>query len=80
MLTRQLKTAEVEMVAPLGHATVTLRDILNMKVGDVLPITLGDTVTAAVDGVPVIECRYGKQNGQVALRVERFLAEKQAEN
>ncbi|MBL8486393.1 MAG: flagellar motor switch protein FliM [Rhodocyclaceae bacterium] len=80
MLTRQLQTAEVEMVAPLAHATVTLRDILNMKVGDVLPIALNDTVTAAVDGVPVMECRYGKQNGQVALRVERFLAEKQAEN
>ncbi len=80
MLTRQLQTAEVELVAPLGQTTVTLRQILDMKVGDVLPIGLDDKVTAAVDGVPVMECRYGKQNGQVALRVERFLAEKQAEN
>jgi len=75
MLTKQLQTAEVEMVATLGSAQVTLRDIIDMKIGDIIPIIVDQNVSAAVNGVPVIECRYGIQNGQYALKIERFLAE-----
>nr|WP_281981951.1 hypothetical protein [Azonexus hydrophilus] len=27
-----------------------------------------------MDNVPLIECSYGQQNGQYALRVEKFIA------
>jgi flagellar motor switch protein FliM len=30
-------------------------------------------VQAKVDGVPVMDCTYGKFNGQYALRVEKLL-------
>ncbi len=78
-LTRQLQLADLELVAPLTTSTVTLGDIVNMKVGDILPITIDDSIQAAVDGVPVMECRYGVRNGQYALKVERFLAQEEAE-
>jgi flagellar motor switch protein FliM len=78
-LTRQLQLAEVEVVVPLGSSEVTLGDIINMKVGDVLPIQVGERVQAMVDGVPVMNCRYGVRNGQYALRVENFLAQEEAE-
>ena len=77
MLTRQLQAAEVELVANLGHTTVNLGQIINMKVGDVIPLTIDDTIRATVDGVPLLESRYGIQNGQYALKVGRFLAEEQ---
>ena len=77
MLTRQLQTAEVELVASLGGSKVTLADIVGMKVGDVIPITLEPTVPVAVNGVPVMECRYGTRNGQYALKIERFCAEEE---
>jgi flagellar motor switch protein FliM len=79
MLTRQLQAAEVELVAPLGSAQLTLGDIVNMKVGDILPMAIEPQVQAMVDGVPVLECRYGVRNGQYALKVERFLAQEEAE-
>jgi flagellar motor switch protein FliM len=79
MLTRQLQLAEVELVAPLGSAQLTLGDIVNMKVGDILPVAIEPKVQALVDGVPVLECRYGVRNGQYALKVERFLAQEEAE-
>jgi flagellar motor switch protein FliM len=69
----QLQSAEVELVADLGTASSTLGAILNMKPGDVLPLTLDELVQARVDGVPVMECTYGKLNGQYALRVEKLL-------
>jgi flagellar motor switch protein FliM len=73
LMTQQIQTAEVELVADLGTARTTLGEILNMKVGDVLPFNLTPTVEAKVDGVPVMECGYGKINGQYALRVERMI-------
>lgn len=73
MLSRQLQGAELKLVAQLGEATVTLRDIVNMKPGDVIPITVADRVQATVDGVPVLEGHYGTHGGHYAIRVERLL-------
>jgi flagellar motor switch protein FliM len=73
LMTQQIQTAEVEIVASLGTARVSLGDILNMKAGDVIPIAVPECVAAHVDGVPVMECTYGKFNGQYALRVEKLL-------
>lgn len=73
LMTQQIQTAEVEIVADLGIAKSTLGAILNMKVGDVLPLTIPEIVSAKVDGVPVMDCTYGKFNGQYALRVERLV-------
>jgi flagellar motor switch protein FliM len=78
MLTRQVQEAEVELRASLGETRITLRQILQMKTGDVIPIGIPETVQAAVDNVPVMECRYGVQNGQYALKIERFLAQDDA--
>lgn len=75
MLSRQLQAAEVELVATLATTTVRLGEIIGMKVGDVIPLTIEENVQATVDGVPVIESRYGIHNGQYALKVQRFLAE-----
>ncbi len=63
-----------QLVADLGTARVSLRDIVNLKAGDVIPLDIPPTVEAKVDGVPVMECAYGKFNGQYTLRVERMLA------
>jgi len=74
-LARQLQTAEVELVVSLCEGTVTLGDVANLKVGDIIPVSIEETVKASVDGIPVLECRYGLRNGQYALKVERFLAQ-----
>jgi len=74
LMTQQIQTAEVELVADLGTAKATLGEILNLKVGDVIPIAIPEKVEAKVDGVPVMECSYGRFNGQYALRVEKLLS------
>lgn len=73
LLSRQLQTAEVELTCNLGMAKVTLRDIVNMRVGDVIPLNVPEQLQAEVDGVPIIACRYGIQGGQYAVKIERFL-------
>ncbi|HEX8979287.1 MAG TPA: flagellar motor switch protein FliM [Parasulfuritortus sp.] len=69
----QVQDAEVELVAHLGQAAITLRQIMGLKTGDVISLDLPDAVVAEVDGVPLFECHYGQKNGQLALKVERVL-------
>jgi flagellar motor switch protein FliM len=72
-MTQQVQDAEVELVANLGHTDVTLRQIMGLKVGDVISLDLPEAVVAQVDGVPMFTCKYGQKDGQLALKVERIL-------
>ena len=74
LMTQQIQIAEVEIVADIGTTNITLGDILNMKEGDVIPLSIPEIITAKVDGTPVMECKYGVFNGQYALRVEKLLS------
>jgi flagellar motor switch protein FliM len=74
LMRQQIQMAEVEIVADLGTTSISLRDIVNMKVGDVIPLEIPQSIEAKVDGVPVMECAYGKFNGQYTLRVEKLLS------
>jgi flagellar motor switch protein FliM len=73
-LTNQVQSAEVDLVANLGHAPVTLGQIVNLKAGDVISLDIPQGIVAEVDGVPVLECKYGILNGQYALKVNKILA------
>ena len=79
-LRQQLQSAEIELTAELTHATVTLGQIQKMKVGDVIPVAIPDSIIAKVDGTPLMECRFGQQQGQLAIRVERFIAQDKQES
>jgi len=73
MLSRQVQSAEVELVANLGAARLTLNQVSALKVGDVIPLEIPPELSAEVDGVAVMECDYGVFNGQYALRVQRMI-------
>lgn len=77
MLQYQIQQATVELVAPLAASQVTLRQILDMKVGDIIPLNIDEKIQACVNGVPVIETRYGIRNGQYALKIDSFVAQKE---
>ncbi|MDR1424884.1 MAG: flagellar motor switch protein FliM [Azoarcus sp.] len=73
MLSQELQGADVELVCNLGTASATLRDIVNMRVGDVIPLNVPPLLQAEVDGVPVLECHSGTRDHQYALKVERLI-------
>ncbi|MES2319304.1 MAG: flagellar motor switch protein FliM [Pseudomonadota bacterium] len=74
LMTQQIQIAEVELVATLGTGRASFDDILNFKVGDIIPLVVSEQIQATVDGVPVMDCTYGVLNGQYALKVEKLLA------
>ena len=72
-LKEQLKDAEVPLTANFAHATLPLRNILKLKKGDVITISVPDEIVASVDNVPLLECSYGQQGGHYAIKVNRFI-------
>ena len=78
LLRRQLLSAEVELRAPLGRTNLTLGDVTKLKVGDIVPIAIDELINVRVDGIPLMDCRYGINNGQYALKVEQFVAQEEA--
>jgi len=79
-LGQELQEAQIELQVALAKTKLTLGEVVNLKVGDVIPISIEDTVLAMVSGVPVMECRYGIRNGQYALKIERFAAQDEAQH
>jgi flagellar motor switch protein FliM len=74
MLAKQIQSADIELTAILGHANVTLEDVLKMRNNDIIPLDVPENVSVMVDGVPVMECKSGISNTHYALKVEKMLA------
>lgn len=72
-LSQQIQSAEVELVAALGHAQASVADLIRLKAGDFIELDLDETLIAKVDNVSVFECRYGVSNGRYAIKVQSFL-------
>jgi len=75
LMSSQVYGAEVQMIANLAHAQLTLRELMALQPGDVIALDLPDVVSASVDGVPILECRYGVMNGRYALKVDKVVGE-----
>ncbi len=80
MLSKQVQLAEVQLVAKLAAVPATMKHLLEMKVGDVIPLDIADDIAVEADGVPIFGCRYGTLNGRYAIKVNRILAVPPQEN
>jgi len=73
LLTSQIQSAEIELVADLGTAPATVEQLLALQVGDFLELDLLPHIEAKVEGVPVFQCQYGTTNGKYAIKVDTVL-------
>lgn len=73
LLTQQIQSAEVELVAELASACTTVEQLLSFKPGDFIELDLEQIIQAKIDGVPVFDAHYGISSGKYALKVNRML-------
>ncbi|MDO9237562.1 MAG: flagellar motor switch protein FliM [Aquabacterium sp.] len=73
LLTQQIQSAEVQLVAELGYAPATVEQLLSLKPGDFIELDLDKIIQAKVDGVPVFDCYYGTSNNKYSLRIDKLL-------
>jgi len=64
-----VKDVELDLKSDLAYPRISLLDLMNLKVGDIIPIKMPDTVVVQVEGVPTYEGIYGTVNGHAAIRL-----------
>jgi flagellar motor switch protein FliM len=73
LLKNQIQSAEVTLVAELGHAPASVEQLLAFKPGDFIELDLDPVIQAKVDGVPVFDCHYGTSGKRYAIRIDKMV-------
>lgn len=77
-LKHKIQEATIEIHGTIADTEVRLRDVFNLKAGDVIPVTLPEQVTLTVDDVHMFHGRFGVHNGHNAVKViSRFNAQEE---
>jgi len=72
-LKHEVGDAPVEVRALLGHTTLKLSDLMNMKAGDVLSTDFTGTLTLIAEDIPMFRGAYGLSHGQQAVQIEDLI-------
>jgi flagellar motor switch protein FliM len=70
-LKEDIQDAEIELSTMLGHASVTLNQLVNLKPGDVIPCDFSGKATVLAEGVPLFRGSYGVSRGHQSVRFEQ---------
>jgi flagellar motor switch protein FliM len=70
-LRAEIEEAEVELTPVLGHTTLTLGRLVDLKPGDIIPCDFDGEVTLLAEGVPVLRGGFGVSRGQQAVKVSQ---------
>jgi len=68
-LSAALHEVEVEVRAVLGQARISLRELVSLAPGDIIPIETPQDVTLLVGDVPLRHGRFGVSQGRNALKI-----------
>ncbi|MGZ4953806.1 flagellar motor switch protein FliM [Methylobacter sp.] len=61
--------AEVSINSLLVEKSMTIRDVMRLKKGDVIPIDMPETVILKAEGIPVFEGKVGISDGNYAIQI-----------
>ena len=65
----EIELSTVNLSCRLAQKQLTLRDILELQPGDVIPVDLSQPATVCAEGVPVLRGKMGTLNGNNSVRV-----------
>jgi len=72
-LREQLQDAEVEIGSQLGTLNLTMRELMKLKAGDVLPFNLPKSIDLCVEDMPVFKGSFGVSNGNNAVKITEII-------
>ena len=70
-LQEEIKEAKINLRCCLIDAELSLRDIVDLKPGDVIPIDLPGSVNLLVEGLPLFRGIFGVSRGKRAIKIQR---------
>ena len=68
-LHHEMKEATVEATCELTEVELTLREVLQLKKGDVIPVTIPELVTVRAEEIPVFKGIFGKSHEHYAVKI-----------
>lgn len=72
-LREQIRDAEVDVSCELLRTTMSMRQLAQLKAGDVIPVTLPRTLELCVEELPLFRGSFGIANGQNAIRIHEVI-------
>lgn len=79
-LREDVLAAKVELECDIVSREITLRDIVDLKEGDVIPIEFPDFHVLTANGVPMFRTQLGQHRGNLALKIKEFFDRSSAQN
>ncbi|MGK0501212.1 MAG: flagellar motor switch protein FliM [Oceanicoccus sp.] len=68
-LREDIMSASVSLGCTVAEKEISLRDIIALQAGDVIPIEMPDTLVLMANGVPVLNAKMGRSKGNMAFQV-----------
>ena len=69
-LRREILKARVELSSTLVEIPMTLREVLHMAPGDLIPVELSEKVVVRAAGVPVLQGEFGVVKGRNGVKID----------
>ena len=72
-----LRQTEANVQVNLGNAGITVGDLVNLNIGDIIPLSQNSDgeLEVLVEGVPKFKCFFGVSRGNRAVQVTRYVDE-----
>ncbi len=67
---QDLLDAEVPMNVTVLENQISLRDVNNLKAGDIIPVDIPERVSVSANKIPMFSARLGEKNGSLALMID----------
>jgi len=74
-LRKEVLRSEVALNSLLVEKTMSIKDVMNFKKGDVIPIDMPETVVLKAEGVSVLKGKVGLSDGNYAIQVTEKLTQ-----
>jgi flagellar motor switch protein FliM len=68
--------AKVDLECDVIRRDISLRDVLDLEAGDIVPIEMPDYQVITANGIPMFKSHLGQCNGNLALKVEEIFERK----
>ncbi len=76
----EMKSASVNLHSTFTQTTISLRELNNLKAGDVIPVDLPELVTLEAQDTPIFNGKFGVFNGNCAVKIVNKIGNNHDEN
>ena len=66
---QEMKSATVDISSTFMQTTISLRELNELKAGDVIPVDLPELVTLEAEKTPIFKGKFGTYNGNCAIKI-----------